>query len=233
MHLLVNASLLESAGTYQRSIYQIHSFGRLLPLIEWTFIFAPILFHGLLGLVIIAGGMANTAQYPYSSNVRYMLQRATGMIALLFIAWHVFQMHGWFHFEAWREHVALPLGGAEFRPFNAASSVAEALHGVVIPSLYAIGILACVYHLANGIWTMGITWGVWISPEAQRRANWLAGGVGAILSVVGISALIAATQVDIPQALRTEDAMYRAMTEARLILPTPEKRSDQGAHEKQ
>ena len=25
--------------------------------------------------------------------------------------------------------------------------------------VYAIGVLASVYHLANGLWTMGITWG--------------------------------------------------------------------------
>jgi hypothetical protein len=40
----------------------------------------------------------------------------------------------------------------------------------VIQAGYAIGILACVFHLANGIWTMGITWGVWTSPAAQSRA---------------------------------------------------------------
>ena len=32
--------------------------------------------------------------------------------------------------------------------------------------------LSCVFHLANGLWTMGITWGVWTSPAAQRRALW-------------------------------------------------------------
>ncbi|MEZ6105511.1 MAG: hypothetical protein R3B96_05210 [Pirellulaceae bacterium] len=27
--------------------------------------------------------------------------------------------------------------------------------------------LSCIFHLANGIWTMGITWGVWINLSAQ------------------------------------------------------------------
>ncbi len=33
--------------------------------------------------------------------------------------------------------------------------------------LYSVGVLSCVFHLANGIWTFGITWGLWITPEAQ------------------------------------------------------------------
>ena len=36
---------------------------------------------------------------------------------------------------------------------------------------YVVGVLAACYHLANGLWTMGITWGVWTSPNAQSWAN--------------------------------------------------------------
>ena len=63
--------------------------------------------------------------------------------------------------------MAEPYGGAEFHPYSAASTAGLALQNVVVAVLYAVGILACVYHLANGIWTMGITWGVWTSPPAQ------------------------------------------------------------------
>ena len=55
-----------------------------------------------------------------------------------------------------------------------------------IEAIYLIGVLASVYHLANGIWTMGITWGVWTSPRARRSANYLAAAVGILLTVVGI-----------------------------------------------
>src|SRR6185436_13411010 len=107
----------------------------------------------------------------YVNNVRYTLQRATGMIAFFFILWHVLHMHGWFHAKWWVEGIAEPLGGANFSPFNAASTMGAAMNGFVVPLLYAIGVLSCVFHLANGIWTMGITWGIWITPAAQRRAN--------------------------------------------------------------
>ena len=224
VHLLVNASLLDGASLYQRNVYQIHSLEGLLPVVEWGFIFLPILFHGIFGLIILLDMQWNTGSYPYPNNYRYVLQRVTGVIALVFILAHVFHMHGWFHFAAWRQYVVAPLGGAQFRPFNAASTLAMTFHGVVIPALYLVGVMSCVYHLANGIWTMGITWGLWISPAAQRRATVLATLIGVVLAVVGFGAWIAPKRVNIPEAREAEDAMYKAMTEARLIQPNPEKR---------
>ncbi len=129
VHLTVNASVLNSPGTFQRFVYQIHSLGKILPLVEWAFIFAPILFHGILGVVIIRGGLSNAGRYPYANNIRYTLQRASGVIALLFIVWHVFHMHGWFHFDAWLQNVVEPLGGAQFKPYSAASTAALAMQG--------------------------------------------------------------------------------------------------------
>ena len=76
VHLVANASILESPGAFQRTVYQIHSLSGLLPVVEWGFIFLPILFHGLFGLIIIRSGLMNTGTYLYASNVRYMMQRA-------------------------------------------------------------------------------------------------------------------------------------------------------------
>ncbi len=225
VHLATNASVLESPGTYQQLVYRIHSLGSLLTVVEWAFIFLPILFHALLGLVIIRGGMVNTRSYPYANNVRYVLQRATGLVALAFILLHVFHMHGWIHADVWVKHVVEPLGGARFRPYNAASTLALTMHGVLIPTLYAIGVLSCVYHLANGLWTMGITWGVWVSPAGQRRATWACAAVGLVLAALSMSALFGALTVDVPEARRVENAMYEAKVGAQEIQPNAHKRA--------
>ncbi len=216
VHLLVNASVLDSPATFQRAVYQIHSLGPLLPLVEWTFIFIPILFHAILGVVIIRGGLPNNSSYRYTSNFRYTLQRATGMIAFVFIMWHVFHMHGWFHFEWWQEHVTGPWGGAQFAPYNAASTVGLAMQGFVYPVLYAIGILSCVFHLANGIWTMGITWGVWVTPKAQMRANWVCLVAGLGLAVVGMSALAGAVGAGKPEAVERAETVEKRMLDAKV-----------------
>lgn len=225
IHLLTNASVLDSPGAFQRQVYLIHSLGAVLPVVEWTFIFIPILFHAVIGVLIIRGGLPNSGSYRYVNNVRYTLQRATGMIAFLFIVWHVFHMHGWFHMDWWVRGVVEPLGGGNFKPYNAASTLGEAMRGFVIPLLYAIGVLSCVFHLANGIWTMGITWGVWISPAAQRRANVFCAVFGVALAAVSMGALTGAVTVDEKEAREVEDKMFKAKVAAGEVPENSEKRA--------
>ncbi len=225
VHLLVNSSLVNGAGAFQNNVNQIHSLGAFLPTVEWAFIFLPIIFHAAFGVWIIRSGKSNVDRYRYTSNFRYALQRWTGVIAIVFIFFHVFHLHGWFHADVWLKNVAEPLGMANFRPYNAASTLASALSGYLWPVFYLLGVIACVYHFANGVWTAGITWGIWVSPKAQQWATYLctAGGLG--LTMVGLTALYAATQVDVAEANRIEDNMYNARVQTGEIKPNEHKRS--------
>ncbi len=226
VRLLVNASLLNGPGAFQNNVNQIHAFGLALPVIEWAFIFLPLIFHAVVGVWIIQSGHSNASQYRFVSNQRYTLQRWTGVIALLFILFHVFHLHGWFHFEAWLKNVAEPLGMARFRPYNAASTLAIALSGYVYPVFYAVGVIACVFHLANGIWTMGMTWGVWLTPKAQHRASIVCTLFGLFLGVVGLSALWAAKTTDVEEARRVEKESYEEGVRTGKIKADPHKRSE-------
>lgn len=224
VHLLVNASLVNGPARFQNNVYQIHSLDKLLPVVEWLLIFLPLLFHAVIGVWIISTGKSNQDRYRYVSNWRYTLQRWSGVIAVFYIFFHVFHLHGWFHGPWWLTNVAEPLGMAQFRPYNAASSLAMALSGFVWPAFYLIGLVACVFHFANGIWTMGITWGVWTSPAGQRRASYVCGLGGILLLFVGLSALMGALQTNIHEARRIEDQMYNARLSSGEILPNPHKR---------
>ena len=138
VHLLTNASILNGPMTFQEQVDRIHSLGVVLPLVEWTFIFIPILFHAAVGWLIISGAVPNANSYPYASNIRYVLQRATGIIAFFFIVFHVIQLH----------HLGrLVRVAGQFEPEHAASSTAVALERAVDQILYAIGMLSCVYPL--------------------------------------------------------------------------------------
>jgi succinate dehydrogenase / fumarate reductase cytochrome b subunit len=143
--------------------------------------------------------------------------------------WHVFQMHGWSHNAWWLANVAEPYGGAEFHPYNAASSAGLALQNLVVAALYVIGILACVYHLANGIWTMGITWGVWTTPRAQSWALKVCTVFGVLLAIVGLGALggmrAAGHGKDLEKARQVEDLMYEHRVETGEIAPNEHKRA--------
>ncbi len=191
VHLATNASIWGGGEVYQASVDRIHALGPLLPLVEWTFIFLPLLFHALIGFVIIGGALPNTTDYPYARNIRYTLQRATGIVAFAFIVWHVLQMH---YLGAPLKRVNPELF-ASFDPHEAAPTAAAALqYSLLIQIVYAVGILASVYHLANGLWTMGITWGVWTSPQAQRRADYVCSAFGVALAAVGIGAMFGFTR---------------------------------------
>ncbi len=235
VHLLTNASIWNGAATFQNAVHQIHSLGPVLPIVEWVFIFLPILFHGIYGLVIIREAQPNSGTYPLVGNIRYTLQRATGMIAFLFIAWHVFHMHGWIHSEAWREFVTP--WGAQFAPYNAASTAAAAIQqSTMVTLLYAIGIAACVFHLANGIWTMGITWGLWTTPAAQRRANYVATAIGVGVFAIGMAAWSGfAFKIDTsdPQVMQNIQSIEARMLKAKMDvgLISEEEAAEKSAHE--
>lgn len=224
VHLTTNASLLNGVPTFQRAVMQIHSLGRALPIVEWGAIFLPLLFHAIIGVWIVRTAKYNTDSYRYASNRRYVWQRWTGLIAFVFLMVHVFHLHGWFHVSYWLDYVAHPLGMANFRPYSAASTLAEAMDGVLWPAFYLIGVLACVYHLANGLWTAGITWGLWLTPQAQARATRVCTAFGLLLAVIGTGAWWAAVNVDVPSAIVDEDEMYNEAVKAKWVPDSPEKR---------
>ena len=194
VHLITNSLVLNGPAAYQDAVGQIHSLGVFLPFVEWTFIFIPILFHAAIGLIIIAGGMPNANAYPYGGNIRYTLQRATGMIVFAFIIWHVIQMH----------HLGLLFGGGHFEPEAATSSTAATLSPAWIRGLYAIGIVSAVYHLSNGLWTQGITWGIWTTQAAMQRAGRFCLAFGLVIGCIGLAALYGFMTVDITKAETVE-----------------------------
>ncbi len=198
VHLLTNASVLFGPESFQSRVDLIHSLQPILPFVEWAFIFLPMLFHASVGFAIIAGGLPNVGSYPYVGNVRYTLQRATGMIAFAFILWHVWQLHS----------LGKSFGGGAFKPEQATSTAATAIQSAPVAILYAIGVLSAVFHFANGLWTLGITWGIWTSPAAMRRANWVSIVVGVALAAAGLGGLAGMLTTDVDEAERIESKLH-------------------------
>ena len=180
-------------------------------------------------MVIVVGMIPNTRDYPYGANRRYTWQRWTGVIAFVFIVYHVFHMHGWFHFDPWLENVVGPYGGAQFKPYNAASTAGKALQSGGMLVFYAVGVLACVFHFANGLWTMGITWGVWTSPPPSAARSRLH-AFGVLLAAGRASApSTACTEsghgTGLEKAIEIEDRMYKAESNPAKSNPTKHKRA--------
>lgn len=188
VHLLVNASLIEGARTdggvtvFQVQVDKIHSLPFLM-VIETVFIYLPILFHTVYGIWITVTGKPNVANYPYAKNWFYVMQRVSAMILVAFILFHVLGMKGLLGDTLTFE----PVGKATettLRHLRAAWWVTWVV--------YPIGILAACYHLANGFWTAGITWGLTVSKSAIKRWGLVCTGLFLVTFGAGMTALFSA-----------------------------------------
>jgi succinate dehydrogenase / fumarate reductase, cytochrome b subunit len=200
VHFLTNVSILDGPATFQERVGEIHNIGPVtLLFVEWLFILLPILLHGLIGLLIVTRGKRNILSYPYRENVRYALERWTGVVTFVFVLWHVFHTRGWFTSTWWMTHVTKPLGGGTFDFEHAAVTAAASIQASGLVGLaYLVGVLASAYHLSNGVWTAGITWGAWTSENAQNRATILSLGIGLVLATMGLAALAGMYTTTVP-----------------------------------
>lgn len=219
MHLTTNASVvwgeLGKGGvqTYQHEVDFIHSMPLLL-LIEIFGLWLPIAFHAILGFYYAFTGSSNVKHYGYGANFRYTLQRWTGYFGFIFILYHVATLRwGW----TW-----LPFASG-FDAHMAASTTAQAIRGGVDPSalggfliggLYLVGVLSLVYHLANGLWTAAITWGLTVSASAQRRWGFVCTGLGLGLAAMGVMAFVGFVTLDIEEAQQIESQMHAEIVNA-------------------
>jgi succinate dehydrogenase / fumarate reductase, cytochrome b subunit len=225
-HLTTNGSIfwgladtrqahLGDAGvaTFQHEVNFIHSIP-FLYLMEIFGIWLPLAYHSAFGVVYAMTGRPNVASYPYGGNRRYVLQRVTGYVGILFIFWHIATLRWnwtWLLPVNWN----LPSGAEPMRweGDHAASSMAAIMQqgyqgmmtwGVVVTVLYCIGVAALVFHLANGLWTAAITWGLTVSDASQKRWGRVCTGLGVALMVLGLGSAIRFATLDYKKAKNTE-----------------------------
>lgn len=184
------------AATFQHEVNFIHSLPFLL-LIEIFGLWLPIAFHSVLGIYYATTGRSNLGRYPHQDNWRYSLQRISGYVGVLFIFYHVATLR-------WGWTFLIP-GGTKWDAEFAASTLAMALQGgadgmttagLIVSIGYMVGVSLLVFHLANGLWTAAITWGLTVSQKAQRRWGLVCAGLGAALMVLAWSAVIGFATLD-------------------------------------
>lgn len=190
-HLFTNAQMLLGADNFQHEVNFIHSMPALL-FMEIT-IWVSIGFHAALGVVYTVQGKSNVRHYRYQGNWRYTLQRTTGIIALIFIFLHIATLRWQWTFGGLFEtfYVATAAG----HPL-ATATTARALANNWVLAIYIIGVLSVVYHWSNGLWTAAITWGLTISPGAQKRWGVACAGLGVALTVFTFAAIAGARSYD-------------------------------------
>jgi len=208
MHLFTNAQMAwgqydEPGGmsVFQHEVDFIHSIPGLL-IVEIT-LWASIAFHAGLGFVYIFTGKSNVNRYGYTDNWRYTLQRVSGMIALVFIFFHVATLRWrWNILGIWDTPFFArfdPQTGSthEGVPMSLPLTAYALQYSWLVVVLYVVGALSVVYHWANGLWTAAITWGLTISTAAQQRWGQFCAALGVALTVFFVAAIYGSLAYDL------------------------------------
>ena len=189
VHMLLNGSIIAGGQAFQNAISLVHSLEKvgILKLVEVVFIFIPIAFHAIVGILIWLTGQTNVMAHPYGGNVRYTLQRWTALVTIAFILVHLWHVHHWIipretHFDA----------------HSAAEYTATVMSAWWAGPVYVIGLLCAMFHFANGIWTFLIVWGITVGPRAQTGAGYACAAVGIVLGLLGLGALYKLKNMEIP-----------------------------------
>lgn len=173
-HLIINHFATKGAESFNTAAHFIEN----LPFIyflEWFVIYIPLMFHAFYGVYLAFTSKNNVQRYGTFRNWMFMLQRVTGVFLVIFIAWHIYETR------------IQKLFGAEVNY----DMMAEIFQSPFMIVFYALGILAATFHLANGVWSFLVTWGLAQSPRSQKIVTYVTLGIFIILSVIGMRALFA------------------------------------------
>ena len=182
-HIFANSTAMFSAENYNLII----DFLRGLPFVEeveWILIFGPIIFHALYGVLIYTTAKPNHMQYSGLENFRYILQRITGMVALVYIYFHIVQFKTVENLDY--NYVAQSLSGTQAIDWAPAIPF---LNPFSIYWFYVIGLLSTIYHFSNGLWGFCITWGITVGKRAQDAVSVIGVITFIVLSYISIETL--------------------------------------------
>lgn len=172
VHLLVNSYAMQGEAAFMEKVQLLESLP-FLPVIEFSLIWAPLIYHSLFGIWVGWIAKNNPLRYPYARNWNFALQRWTGFFMLFFVFYHGITMRF--------------LGGnVEEMAFQ---NVVQVVQHPVLYAFYLVGLVATTYHFANGLWEFCIDWGFTVSMRSQYIMGFISIVVFLALTAVGYFAL--------------------------------------------
>ena len=183
-HLTANSFALAGANRFNNVIDFFASWPpHLLLGVEVLGIWLPLLFHAVYGIIIVskADGNYSSKAYRYRENKYYTLQRWSGVVAFFFLIGHFASTT-----------VRAKMMGPEAIKFNAMADLMAWPNGLYFGFiLYAIGVTACAYHFAYGIWNFCIRWGITVKESSQMATARVSFVVFIALTLLGVGDLVA------------------------------------------
>ena len=132
----------------------------------------PLVIHTIWGIARLTTVQPNNVKYKYFGNVKYALQRLSAIGVMLFLGAHI-----WLAFL----HPRLTTGHAE--PFSDISR--EMHHHLPTLAVYILGTLGVSYHLANGLHSFTMSWGIVTSRRALKKLEFFS--IATFLVLLGMS----------------------------------------------
>lgn len=171
-HFMVNSLSTVGSGPFNAMATVFRNLPYLI-VIELALIILPLYLHGILGVWIVFQGSVET-RVPYVRNWLYLLQRATGLIVILFVTYHV----------GYTRVYALITGQHDlFELMNGY------LSNPITLAFYIIGVACVSFHLGNGLFNFAYKWGVTVSEKSQTWGMVVGLLVGLLFFVIGLRAL--------------------------------------------
>ncbi|EES73356.1 succinate dehydrogenase cytochrome b558 subunit [Paenibacillus sp. MB22_1] len=177
-HMITNFSAVEGGSEGFREAVAFLNSLPLVLVLEIFGIWLPLLYHGVYGLYIAFQAKPNNRRFPTERNLRYLLQRITGVIAFVFVIWHVVETR-----------VQVALGNVEHEELG--GLMHEIVSNPLLFTLYIIGVVSAAFHFTNGLWSFLVSWGVTVGPRSQRVSSYICMGLFAIVAIMFVWSLIA------------------------------------------
>lgn len=174
-HIYTNALAIFGSEKYNEQIHLLQSIPFLM-VVEIVFIAIPLLFHAIYGIYLGFISKNNANQYTYKRNLLFLFQRMSGIIILIFVAYHV-----------WSFRISTAITGTEVN-YNL---VSEHLQNPLIFAFYVIGVISTAFHFCNGLSTGLITWGITIGKKSQKVSTQVSLVLFFVISVISILTLTA------------------------------------------
>jgi len=169
-HLFTNVTVTLGPGFYNSAVNTIQHIP-FLHVVEFVFIFLPLLYHGVFGLYVAYTAGYNNAQYGWARNQLFAWQRITGVITFVFVIYHLWTTR-----------------------FSGNEPNFNFVHNLVTNNFnfwfMILGVVAATFHFSNGLWSFMVHWGITVGPRAQRISAVVMLTLFVILAFVGVDALV-------------------------------------------
>ena len=173
IHLYQNLTSLSGPQVFDQHLADSRSLPLIVPLAILV-IWIPIAFHGLYGLFAMKKSRPNLIKFPHFENLKYVLQRLSGIGLLLFVPAHIY-----------KTRIEPTLSGTTLDFHH----MVEGMHEPLTFGVYILGVLGVAYHLANGVWQFSIGWGMTTSEKGMQRMQTLSFIFFIVLLAMGFGAI--------------------------------------------